>query len=99
MACGGVQPTFSVLEASEEKFPALRAFVLPTHFPSGSGNLVQLYLISNLDKSIYCNQRLLKIFSHLFAMIIMMVILMIMMTKNDQIPYKYYDFSAKMYQF
>ena len=31
----GVQATFSALEASEVKFPALRGFVLPTHFPSG----------------------------------------------------------------
>ena len=30
MPCGGVQSTFSVLEASEVKFPALRGFVLPT---------------------------------------------------------------------
>ena len=42
MICGGVQATFSVLEASEVKFPALRGFVLPTHFPSGSGNLTRL---------------------------------------------------------
>ena len=30
MICGGVQATFSVLEPSEVKFPALRGFVLPT---------------------------------------------------------------------
>ena len=41
MSCGGVQSIFSVLEASEVKLPALRAFVLPTHFPSGSGNLTR----------------------------------------------------------
>ena len=39
MKHGGVQATFSVLEASEVKFPALGGFVLPTHFLSGSGNL------------------------------------------------------------
>ena len=44
MICGGAQATFSVLEASEVKFPALRGFVLPTHFPSGSGNLTRCYL-------------------------------------------------------
>ena len=39
MIHGGVQATFSVLEASEVKLPALEGFVLPTYFLSRSGNL------------------------------------------------------------
>ena len=39
----GVEVIFSVLEASEVKLPALRAFVPPTHFPSGSGNLTRFW--------------------------------------------------------
>ena len=37
MICGGVQATFSVLEASEVKFPALRGFVLPTDIHGSRG--------------------------------------------------------------
>ncbi len=51
VSCGGVQSIFSVLEASEVKLPALRAFVLPTHFPSGSGNLTTK-IVMNSDSQL-----------------------------------------------
>ena len=37
MTCGGVQATFSVLEASEVKLPALEGFVLPTDIHDSRG--------------------------------------------------------------
>ena len=41
MIHGGLPAIFSVIESSEEKFPALEGFVLPTYFPSRLGNLTR----------------------------------------------------------
>ena len=61
MICGGVQSTFSVLEPSEVKFPALRGFVLPTdiHVSRGtrlvSSGLSTLLILLVLTEDISAN--------------------------------------------
>ena len=42
---GGVPATFSLLEASEVKLPALEGFVPPTHVPVGQGKLTRWIVI------------------------------------------------------
>ena len=43
VSCGGVQSIFSVLDASEVKLPALRAFVLPTDIHVSWGTWLYCY--------------------------------------------------------
>ena len=45
----GFPATFSLLEASEVKFPALEGFVLPTYFPSRLGNLTRSHPMTRAD--------------------------------------------------
>ena len=60
MTCGGVQATFSVLEASEVKFSALEVFVLPTDIHDsrgtrlGSAALPPSCLAALLAQPVYC---------------------------------------------
>ena len=44
VSCGGVQSIFSVLDASEVKLPALRAFVLPTDIHVSWGTWLGAYM-------------------------------------------------------
>ena len=53
MPCGGVQSTFSVLEASEVKFPALRGFVLPTDIHVSRGTRLTQSILSEYAENIH----------------------------------------------